>query len=220
MRVIVIGQEKLVYFLGKHFVAKGYTLTLITPNQAEAIALSHKLKATVLHGDGSDPAVLEDAGAYRADVLLALTAQDEDNLVTCQIAQKRFGIPRTIALVNDPDNQPVFRQLGVSVVFSATEILGHLIEQQTDYQDIKALVPVADGNVQLVELTLQGHHLAVGQTLQDLNLGEAIIACIVRQGNLLIPKGSSRLAAGDRLVVVSRAETYEAVYSVIVGETS
>lgn len=220
MRVIVIGQDKLAYFLGKHFIAKQYTLTLITPNRDEALALSHKLKATVLCGDGSVPAVLEDAGAYRADVLLALTPQDEDNLVACQIAQKRFGIPRTIALVNDPANQAVFHQLGVSVAFSATEIVGHLIEQQTDYGNIKALMPMADGDVHLAEITLQSSSPAVGKNLHDLDLTEAIVACIVRQGHVIIPKGGSQLQVGDRLIVISQAGTYEAAYQVIMGDVS
>jgi len=220
MRVIVIGQDKLAYFLGKHFVAKGYALTLITSRHEEALALSHKLQASVLHGDGSEPAVLEDAGAYRADVLLALTGQDEDNLVACQVAQKRFGVPRTIALVNDPANQAVFKRLGVSVVFSATEILGQLIEQQTDYKDIKALVPVADGDVHLAEVTLQFDSPAVGQSLKDLNLQAAIIACIVRQGTVMIPKGDSQLQEGDRLIVISQAGAYEAAYQVIMGDIS
>lgn len=220
MRVILIGEDKLAYFLGKHFVAKEYSLTLVTPNRDEALAFSHKLHATVLCGDGSEPAVLEDAGAYRADVLLALTDQDEDNLVACQIAQKRFGVPRTIALVNDPENQAVFQRLGVSVVFSATEILGHLIEQQTDYKDIKALMPVADGDVHLAEITLQPSSPAVGKSLKDLDLQEAIIACIVRQGAFIIPKGWSHLQAGDRLIVISQAGAYEAAYREIMGELS
>lgn len=218
MRVIVIGQDKLAYFLGKHFIAKKYTLTLITAREDEALALSHKLPASVICGDGSEPAVLEDAGAYQADVLLALTAQDEDNLVACQIAQNLFGVPRTIALVNDPSNQVVFRKLGVSVAFSATEILGQLIEQQTDYKDIKALIPVANGDVHLAEITLQSSSPAVGQSLKDLNLETTIIACIVRQGKVMIPKGGSQLQAGDRLIIISQAGTYEAAYAMMMGE--
>ncbi|MEY2983872.1 MAG: Trk system potassium uptake protein TrkA [Cyanobacteriota bacterium] len=220
MRVIVIGQDKLAYFLGKHFIAKNDTLTLITAREDEALALSHKLPASVICGDGSEPSVLEDAGAYRADVLLALTAQDEDNLVACQIAQNRFGVPRTIALVNDPSNQIVLRQLGISVAFSATEILGQLIEEQTDYKDIKALIPVANGDVHLAEITLQPTSPAVGRRLKDLMLDTAIIACIVRQGKVMVPKGSSQLQAGDRLIVISQTETHEAAYAVIMGEGS
>jgi trk system potassium uptake protein TrkA len=218
MRVIVIGQGKLAYFLGKHFIAKNYALTLIIAREDEALTFSHKLSAPIICGDGSEPSVLEDAGAYQTDVLLALTAQDEDNLVACQIAQNRFGVPRTIALVNDPSNQVVFRKLGVSVAFSATEILGQLIEEQTDYKDIKALIPVANGDVHLAEITLQPTSPTVGQCLKDLDLETAIIACIVRQGKVMIPKGNSQLRAGDRLIVISQTETHEAAYAAIMGE--
>jgi len=220
MRVIIIGEDKLAYFLGKHFIAKHYTLAVIMPHPDQALALSHKLQATVLFGDGSEPTVLEDAGAYRADVLLALTAQDENNLVACQVAQKRFGIPRTIALVNDPANQAVFRRLGVTVAFSATEILGHLIEQQTDYKDIKALIPVAGGDVQVAEITLKPSSPAVGKSLKHLDLQDTNIACIVRQGTVIIPKGWSYLQAADRLIVISKAGSHEAAYQAIMGDAS
>ena len=112
MRLILIGTDKLTYFLGRRFASKGYFLTIITPNQESAVFLSRRLKATVIVGNGSDPAVLQEAGAYQADTLLALTPQDQDNLIACQIAQDRYGVPRTVAIVNDPDNRAVFEELG------------------------------------------------------------------------------------------------------------
>ena len=117
MKVILIGGGKLVYFLVRQFASKGYHLTIINQDAVEAKALARQLKATVILGDGSDPGMLKEAGAYQADIVLSLTPHDQDNLVACQIAQKRYGVPRTIALVNDPDYQEVFQQLGVTVAF-------------------------------------------------------------------------------------------------------
>ena len=141
MRLILIGEGNLTYFLGRQFTSKGYFLTIITPRPEEAIALSRKLKATIITGNGSDPAVLQEAGAYEADVILALTAQDPDNLIACQVAQDRFGVPKTVALVNDPDNREIFEELGIDIAFSATEILGSMIDQQTASTDLKIWCP-------------------------------------------------------------------------------
>ena len=93
MRDILIGEDKLTYFLGRQITSKGYYLTIITPDKEEATSLSRRLKATVITGNGSDPKVLQAAGAYQADAVLALTDNDPDNLIACQIAQDRFGVP-------------------------------------------------------------------------------------------------------------------------------
>lgn len=109
MRVILIGGDKTVYFLARHFVQRKYHVTIINRDPVRSRELAQKTKATVVFGEGTDVNRLEEAGTRQADVLLALTSHDQDNLIACQIAMKHFGIPRTIALVNDPDNEPIFQ---------------------------------------------------------------------------------------------------------------
>ena len=115
MKIILIGGSKLAYFLTKQFASKNYYTTIINSDLEEAQTLSRTLKATVIHGQGSDPATLGEAGALQADVVLSLTTHDEDNLIACQIAQKEYGVPRTIALVNDPENQQIFPRRGMHI---------------------------------------------------------------------------------------------------------
>ncbi|NEQ32688.1 MAG: TrkA family potassium uptake protein [Leptolyngbya sp. SIO4C5] len=217
MRVILIGSGKLAYFLSKQFTSKGYYLTIITPDEGEAVLLSRQVKATVMVGDGSNPLLLQEAEAYGADVLLALTNRDQDNLIACQIGQDRYGVPRTIALVNDPDNREVFQKLGVTMVFSATEILGSLIEQQADYQDVKNLVPISQSDVTVTEFTLQDTSPAVGHKIQDLKLTGAAITCIIRGGRVLIPSKWMHLRAEDRLILVSESEHYGSAQRALAG---
>ncbi len=218
MRVILIGEAKLAYFLGRQFASKGYQLTIITPSSDDATVLSRKLKATVLIGDGSDPALLEAANAYQAKVLLALTPQDQDNLVACQFAQRRYGVPRTIALVNDPDNREVFEKLGVNLAFSATEVLGSMIEQQAGYESIKTLMPVADGDVCVSELALKDSSPSVGQAVQDLALTGALLSCVIREGRAFVPQDDTTLRAGDRVVLVSETPQVGPALRTIMGE--
>ncbi|MEC4984857.1 MAG: NAD-binding protein [Oscillatoria sp. PMC 1068.18] len=219
MRVILIGGGKLVYFLAKQFAAKGYHLTIVTRKSETAISLSRKLKATVIVGEGSNPVTLKEAGGYRADALLALTAYDQDNLIACQIAQKKYGVPRTIALVNDPENKDIFEQLGVNVAFSATEIIASLLEQQAGSENIKNLLPVAAGRVNVTEIALEEESPVVGKNLQTINLpAGTLIACILRGEEVIVPRGQSVLKPQDRLILVSQPENYGELVRSLTGD--
>lgn len=209
MRVILIGNGKLAYFLSKQFISKGHNLTVINADDTEAIAFSRSLKAIVIQGDGSNPGILAQAGAYQADLVLSLTINDEDNLIACQIAQKEYGVPRTVALVNDPENRPIFEQLGISVVFSATEIIANLIEQQTSSDEIKNLLPVAEGKINVTEVALSDTSSIAGKTIDELKLPTGtLIGSILRQGDALVPGGDTVLQMGDRLILISQPEYY------------
>lgn len=219
MRVILIGGGKLVYFLAKQFTSKGYHLTIINADEQEAIALSRNLQATVINGEGSNPHILSQAGAYRADIILSLTGNDEDNLIACQIAQKEYGVPRTLALINDPENRPIFEKLGVNVAFSATEIIANLIEQRTSSDEIKNLLPVAEGKINVTEIALSDSATAVGKTIQELQLFRGtLIASILRQGQVFVPRGDTILTARDRLILISQPEYSEQLLQLLGAE--
>ena len=219
MRIILIGDGKLTYFLGKKFVAQKHQLTIINSNLTEAKNFAHQIKATVIFGDGTDPDTLKEADIARADIVLALTHHDEDNLVACQIAQQHYGVSRTIALVNDPANQDFFEQMGISVAFSATQILANLIEKRTDFADITNFLAVAGGQIGVTEIMLDEASSAVGKTLKDLNLPEgAIIGCIIRSDRAFVPRGWSHLQAGDRLILISQPEHYQQSLEVLAGK--
>ena len=219
MKVILMGQGKLLYFLAKQFISKGYHLTIINQDLAEATTLSRQLKATVMVGDGSNPLVLKEAGAYQADVFLSLTSKDQDNLVACQIAQKRYGVPRIIALVNDPEHQQIFEQLGITVAFSPIELLANLIEQQTDFEELKNLIPVAEGRVTMAEISLKQDSPALGKTLQELELPRGtLIGCILREGKVIVPSGSTSLEVADRLIVLCQPKHYDQFLRTLTGE--
>jgi trk system potassium uptake protein TrkA len=148
-----------------------------------------------------------------------LTSYDEDNLVACQIAKKRYGVPRTIALVNDPEHQSVFEQLGITVAFSRIELLVNLLEQQTDFEQIKKLIPVAEGKVDVAEITLVQDSPVVGKTLQELQLPQgSLIGCILRAGEVIVPSGSTILQATDRLILICQPEHYSQFLLTLIGE--
>jgi trk system potassium uptake protein TrkA len=222
MRVILIGGGETietVYFLARLFASRGYRITIINPFRAEAEMLSRRVKATVLVGDGSDPAVLGEAGARRADVVLALAAYDPDNLVACQIAHELFGVPRTLALVNDPDNESVFRQLGITEVFSATRIIGSIMEGQTVFDEITHLFPAAEGQLYVTEVVLGEGAPSAGKSLQELELAPgSLVAAIIREGQVIVPRGEDGLKVADRLILIALPENEEEVLRALTGQ--
>jgi trk system potassium uptake protein TrkA len=206
MNILIVGGDKLAYFLSKAFSQQGYTTTVIDDCPETATILARETAARVIIGDGSDPLILKEAGAYEADVLVALTAKDDINLVACQIAQHQYGVPRTIALVNDPDYRSVFQQLGVTVTFSATQILAHLIEERVGFEAIQSLIPIAGGQVQVTEIILSAESPALGKTLQALDLPDGLlVGCIIRNNVVIVPRGWTELGLGDRLVLLTQA---------------
>lgn len=218
MRIILIGGGKIVYFLARQFINEGYHVTIINRDPQDARDLAQRTRATVVLGEGSSPERLNEAGAMRADVVLALTEHDQDNLIACQLAKRLYGVRRTLALVNDPDNEELFQKLGVGVAFSATRVIASLIERQTNFDDITRLMPIANGRVNVSDLHLHPGAPSIGKTLQEIPLSEgSLVACIVRNDEVLVPRGGTRLQAEDHLILISHPEHEERDLRVLCG---
>lgn len=219
MHMILMGHGKLIYFLARQLTSQGHTLTLICRDAEEAKTLSRQFKAVVLWGDGSDPHLLQEAEAYRAKSFLALTDQDEDNLVACQVAKQQFDVHHTLALVGDPDNQSLFQTLGVSIAVSATEIIANLIQQQTRFDDIQSMTPIAEGQLNVMEVTLDEKSPVVDKTLADLPLTHpAQLIGVMRQTTMLSLEPTTRLNLGDRIILVSSVEDCGTCLRALTGE--
>ncbi len=130
MYVIVIGGGKVGYYLTKNLLERGYEVTLIEKDPRRAETLTSQLGEVVMVGDGDEMSFLSTTGMERADVVVAVTGDDEDNLVACQLAKRKFNVPKTVARVNSPSNVQIFKTLGVDVTLSATEVLLDLLERE------------------------------------------------------------------------------------------
>ena len=158
------------------------------------------MNAAVVHGDGSDPGLLKEAGATGADILISALPNDQDNLVACRLASILFEVPRAVALVNDPENEQIFKKLGVTC-FSTTQTISRLIAQRASLEEATKLIPASEGKVNITELVLRSTSPVVGRHLYEIVLPEnALVGVIVRDGEPIVPRGPSRLPAGDRLV--------------------
>lgn len=218
MRVIIVGGGKPVYFLCRTFLAKGHDVTVINRDRDECVQMARSLKTTVVHGDGSDPTILEEAGAHGADAVLSVTPNDQDNLAACQLARIEYGVPRVVALVKDPDNEEVFRKLGVTA-FSTTRIIASMIEQRTALDEIVNLIPLGEGRVNITEVRLKPGSPVVGRALREVALPpDSLVAVVLRDGDAIVPRGDTVLRAGDRTVLISLPENHGPVLRAITGE--
>lgn len=219
MRLVVVGGGRLVYFLGRALRGRKHHVTIVNRSRQDCDRLARTLDAVVIAGDGTDPNVLEEAGTGSSDQVLALTEDDHVNLVVCQLAQRRFLVPRVLALVNDPDNERVFAKLGIPATFSAIPVLASLIEQRSAFGDIVSLLPVAEGRVRVSELVLPASSPATGRPLASLGLPPgALVGAIVRGEETLVPGGATTLEPGDRVVVIAHPDGHAAALRLLTGE--
>lgn len=218
MNVIIVGAYQTTYYLCRLFLSKGYKVTLINRHTEECERLSHNLKATVVHGDGSDPQILEEAGAHTTDAILAITPHDQDNLLICQLGFTHFHIPQVLAVVNDPDNERIFRELGVPAI-SFTRVLSMMIEQKTDFEDITNLFSISEGKINITEVVLKASSPVTGKLLHQIGLPKgSLIASILREDHPIVPGGSTQLLDKDRLIVVTLPENHGQALRVLTGD--
>jgi len=217
--IIVIGGGKVGFYLARELVAEGHEILVIEQNAVKCHQIDDELGDITLCGDGCEAAVLENAGTGRADMFIAVTGDDEDNLVSCQVARKKFNVPRTIARLNNPKNEAIFKKLGIDTTVSATAaILAH-IEQELPTHHLIPLLSLRGSGLHIVEAQITRDSPANGRRLADLLLPQqTLIALIVDQhGNPHVPTGDTQIQPGDQVLAVTRPETEDALRAVLIG---
>ena len=203
MQVLLIGGFDIARTLAASLLKRKYQVTAVHPDYDCCRQLADIKGLQVIHGDGSKPYILEEAGARRTDIAIALTDSDADNLVICELCKKRFGVTKTVSVIK---NTAFFKQMGVDAVVCATNTITGIIEQLAFVHDMTALVPVGDGRVSIAEVVIPEGAPAVSKKLWEISLPrEVIVGCILRKDQTLIPRGDTRILAGDSLVLLSSA---------------
>jgi trk system potassium uptake protein len=204
MYVIVVGGGKVGYYLTKTLLGEGYEVLLIERNPNKVEVFQERFGAVVVAGDGAEASVLAAAGAARADVVIAVTGEDEDNLVVCQMAKQKFHVGRTIARVNNPKNEHLFKQLGIDVTVSQTNHILHLIEQSIPDRPFVHLLSLRHADMAIVDAKLGEKTKVVHRPIRDLALPEnCIIAAISRGADLVVPTGETMLRPGDDVIAIT-----------------
>lgn len=205
MLVMIVGGGKVGSHLASLLVSEGHEVKVIDDRPDVLERLRQEMPSgTVIAGDGSSPSVLEAAGVQRANVLAAVTAEDEANLVITTLARFEFNVPRVIARVNDPKNAWMFNaDMGVDVALNQADILAKLIEEEMSLGDMMTLLKLRRGEYSLVEEKLPPESQLLQAPLMELPLPETcVIAAVIRHGKVLVPRGNMHFEIGDEVLAV------------------
>ena len=216
MRIVIVGGGKLGYHLATIMLDRKHDVRLIEKNKLRCMRLANELDVEVICGDGTEIETWEDAGTQNADCFIAVTGQDQDNLVASQLAKRQFKAIKVIARANDPRNMDALRILGADIVVSSTEIITNLIEQEVDIAEMHLLATLNKGRAGICTMTLPPDTALEGVTLKDVDLPESsLVISIVRGDAMMIPNGNTVIHANDEIVAVCEGKSQKQLLRVL-----
>ena len=222
MYIIIVGGGKVGYYLAKTLAPENHRLVLIEEDYdlcMKIVSELNELGVGVIHGDGTDISFLSDAEIEKADILIAVTGYDQNNLVACQLAKNYFQVPRTIARVNNPKNIKVFKHLGVDSVVSSTAHIADIIEYEVDWACINRMLSIKVGNARIKDIPVAAGSQAAGKKVEELALPEGtVLITIVRASGAVIPNGQTQILAGDSVIALTDNDNMKKLYAYFSGD--
>jgi trk/ktr system potassium uptake protein len=201
--VVIAGAGKVGWNLARELIAKGHEVTVIESERSRYLTVEQELEHAIQYGDATELWVLERAGINRADLTIAVTGDDEDNLLICQIAKEKYLCARIIARVNNPRNRPYFELLGIQPVVSATDLILRLIEHEVPSYGLVHLLDLRDEQLEIIEVEVGQGAPAAGRKVAEVELPDgSLIISVLRNGKGFVPKADTVIDAGDEVLLV------------------
>jgi len=209
MYIIIVGGGSVGYHLCKALLKEGHEVLVLDKDAARCENFEDDLGSVCVRGDGCEVAILAEAGVSRAEVFIAATDEDEDNLVACQVAKHKFGVPRTIARVNNPENEKIFRKLGVDCPISVTTLILEHIEEKIPTHPLIHLLAMGEEKMEIVEVRILEGSKSVGKLVKDLSLpSDSILALLIRNGQKpQVPTVDTVLEVNDRIIALTTTDS-------------
>jgi trk system potassium uptake protein len=218
MYILIVGGGKVGYYLAKTLIQGQHKVGVIEQNCERCNSIVDDLEAIVINGDGTDIEILQDAGAAEADYVVAVTGKDQENLVVCQLAKKYFKVPRTIARVNNPKNQVIFKKLGVDATISSTGAAAQLIENELPINDIKTLSLFQKSDIEIIETELKASCPILNLPIRKLDFPEeCVLIAIIRDDKVFFPKGETVLQPKDKVFALAKHESVNQLKDILLG---
>ncbi|MDD5702675.1 MAG: NAD-binding protein [Dehalococcoidales bacterium] len=205
MYIIVVGGGRVGYHLAKALLTEDHEILVIEKDRSRTEFITNELGSICLLGDGCEAATQAEAGVARADMLIAVTGDDEDNLVACQVAKHKFKVPRTIARSNNPKNETLFSMLGVDVTVSSTNVIMEHIQQEVPTHILTHLLTIKDRGLELVEVKIPADSSSVGKEVKDISLppGSILILIIRREQRPQMVTPNTVIEVGDQVIALT-----------------
>jgi trk system potassium uptake protein TrkA len=218
MHIVIVGGGKVGYFLAKRLQQHKHVVSLIEKDQAICRQIASDLEILVINGDGCDCKFLEEAGIKCSDVLVALTGDDEDNVIICQIAKERYAVSRTVARVNDPEDEHVFSEFGVDIPIDSTEIIAKIIEEEVSFADLATLMTFRRGKLAIVRVDLGPRSPVVNKKVKDVVLPkDSVLVAIIRGETMVVPRGDTLFQKSDDVIALTVIENKQELLETLVG---
>ncbi|MBA7642007.1 Trk system potassium uptake protein TrkA [subsurface metagenome] len=212
MYIIIVGAGRVGYYLTKALLNEGHEVLIVEKNTTICEGITEEMGSICVRGDGCEAATLTEIGTGRADVLIAVTGDDEDNLVACQVAKYKFNVPRTIARIRNPQNEAIFKKLGIDVTVSSTNLILEHIEEEVPTYPLIHLATVREKGLEIVELKIPTDSTTVGKTV-----GSTLFLLLRKRRKPIIPKANTTLQADDHIIAVTTPESEDALRAVLIG---
>jgi len=219
MYIIVVGGGRVGYYLTKALLDEGHEVLLIEKNAAICDTITDEMGSICFRGDGCETVTLAEIGTGRADMLIAVTGDDEDNLVACQVAKHKFNVPCTIARIRNPGNENIFKKLGVDVAVGSTSIILEHIEEKVPTHPLTHLLTLSDKGLEIVEIKIPPESTTVGKSVKELSLPEEskLVLVISKERKPRVPTASTILQAGDQIIALTSPESEDGLRSALRG---
>jgi trk system potassium uptake protein TrkA len=219
MYIIIIGGGRLGYYLTKALLNEEHEVLIVEKNATVCETITGELGSMCIRGDGCEATTLTEIGTGRADMLIAVTGDDEDNLIACQLAKHKFNVPHTIARIRNPQNEVLFKKLGIDATVSSTNIILEHIKGEVPTHPLTHLLTIRDKGLEIVEVKIPPDATTIGKSIKELSLppDSKLALLIHKERKPHVPTASTILQAGDQIIAVTTPESEEALRTALRG---
>lgn len=218
MNILIVGGGKVGYYLAKTLLAYHHKVKIIELKHKICEKIADELNIPVYNGDATEIEVLKDAEASKADIMIALTGKDEENLIACQLAKSDFAVKKTIARVNNPKNTKIFRTLGVDFPISSTSLIADIIEEEVDYAGMETITTIKNNEVVICKLEIKKNSPVRNKKIKDIMIPkDCMLASIIKSQGVMKPDGQLFLEEGDWVILVSSFANKNLLRNTFVG---
>jgi trk system potassium uptake protein TrkA len=219
MYIVIVGGGSVGYYLCKALLSEGHEVLVLDKDASKCERFEDDMGSVCVRGDGCETATLAAAGASRADLLIATTNEDEDNLVACQVAKHQFGVPRTIARINNPKNEKIFQKLGIDRTISITNLILEHIEGELPTHPLIHLLTMKEEGTEIVEVRVREGSEAVGKPVKKLHLPpDSLLVLLIRNGQKpRVLTEDTVLQANDHVIALTPTASEDALRKLFTG---